>query len=324
MPAERYYALILMDGDRLGSWLSGENALGFGDAFHTKVRAGLARYRDERLAKYLGCKRPTSPARHMAISSALNGFALDLVRHVVEDLCLGKLLYAGGDDVMAMVCVRDLLKMLWLLREVYSGGTTGGYAANLFEHDFDLRRGFVQWRNRLYQVMGQRATASAGAVIAHHQAPLGAVLRELRAAESRAKTEGGRDAFSLTVVKRSGGALTLTDKWGEPVALLADLRAFLAERGVSRRAVYHTLEWLNEKDLPEPEGDGDMLQSLLAYQFDRQTDKTAKEAKAMVPSLAERLTAQALAKPRERVRWLRNVLSVAEFLARETRTGESA
>jgi CRISPR-associated protein Cmr2 len=229
--------------------------------------------------------------------------------------------------------VRDLPKALWLLREVYSGGTDGKQAANLFEHDFDLRRGFVQWRNRLYQVMGEKATASAGAVIAHHQAPLGAVLRDLREAEKRAKTyrrngDDGkptdRDAFSLTVVKRSGGALILTDKWGEPMALLVELRDFLAKSGVSRRAVYHTLEWLNEKDLPEPEGDGGMLQSLLAYQFDRQTDKTAREAKAMVPSLAERLTAQTLAQRRERIRWLRNFLTVAEFLARETRAGEPA
>ena len=34
---------------------------------------------------------------------------------------------------------------------------------------------------------------------------------EQRAAEQRAKLEGGRDAFSLTVIKRSGGALRLTE-----------------------------------------------------------------------------------------------------------------
>src|SRR5690606_7332961 len=110
--------------------------------------------------------------------------------------------------------------------------------------------GFAWLNGRLMRMMGRHATASCGAIIAHHQAPLSAVLRELRAAESRAKNDGGRDAFSLTVVKRSGGALTLTEKWGEPVRLLQALRDFLADEGVSRRAVYHTLEWLNENELP--------------------------------------------------------------------------
>ena len=50
--------------------------------------------------------------------------------------------------------------------------------------------------------MGERATASAGAVIAHHKAPLGAVRRGFRRSQQRAKNEGGRDAFSLTIMKR--------------------------------------------------------------------------------------------------------------------------
>jgi CRISPR-associated protein Cmr2 len=110
------------------------------------------------------------------------------------------------------------------------------------------------------------------------------------------------------------------------VALLNDLRDFLADEGVSRRAVYHTLEWLKEQDLPAPQGDGEMLKTLLAYQLDRQTDKSAKDAKAKVPGLAQRLTDLTLAQPeeRDRIPWLRNFLSVAEFLARETRAGGDA
>lgn len=327
LPTERYYGLILMDGDRLGSWLSGDNTLTFAETFHSKIKAGLEGYGDEKLKRYLACARPASPARHMAISSALNGFALDLVRHVVEDLCLGKVLYAGGDDVMAMVSVRDLPKALWLLRVAYSGGMVDGQVLGTFEHDLELKRGFVQWKGRLYQAMGEKATASAGAVIAHHQAPLAAVLRELRTAEQRAKNEGGRNAFSITVIKRSGGALHLTAPWGEPVALLSDLMAFLRAPGVSRRAVYHSLEWL--ADLPEPEGDALMLEKLLAYQFDRQISEKDKEKKEKLKTdavnLAHRLTALTVTQPKDRLRWLANFLSVAEFLARETRSnGEDA
>ena len=176
------------------------------------------------------------------------------------------------------------------------------------------------------RMMGTQATASCGAVIAHHQAPLAAVRRELAAAEQRAKTEGGRDAFSITIVKRSGGALRLTANWGEPVALLNDFRAFLAADGVSRRAAYHTLQWLDAQTLPTPEGEGAMLQSLLAYQLDRQV-KGNNEAKAQAAPLAQRLTAQTVLQPAgQRITWLRNFIGVAEFLAREVRssTNETA
>ncbi len=165
-------------------------------------------------------------------------------------------------------------------------------------------------------MMGKNATASCGAVIAHHQAPLSAVLRELREAEKRAKGEGGRDAFSITVIKRSGGALHLTAKWGEPLALLAELRDFLAHEDTSRRAVYHSLEWL--KDLPDPAQQPDMLKTLLAYQLARQTQDDA--LKSCTSKLAARLTALAIEQSKDSLGWLANFLNVAEFLARETRS----
>lgn len=319
---ERYYALLLMDGDRLGAWLSGsgDNTLCFGDTFHTRVKAGLLSYGDDTLNHYLKMQRPISPARHMAISAALNGFAIDLVRHVVEDTCLGKLLYAGGDDVMAMMSVRDLIKAMAMLRTAYSGGMPSDREMKFNDPEFKCKRGFVEWRNRLYLAMGGRATASCGAVIAHHQAPLGMVLRELREAERRAKNDGGRDAFSITVIKRSGGALHLTENWGKPVELLDDLIGFLRHPSVSRRAVYHCMEWL--KDLPEPVDDRAMLESMLAYQIVRQTQD--KELKKQAPELAARLAELALAKPKDQLKRLTNFLSVAEFLARETRTGGDA
>lgn len=318
---ERYYALLLMDGDRLGAWLSGDKTLRFGDTFHSRVKAGLDNCRSAKLNRYLAMQRPVSPARHMAISTALNGFALDLVRYVVEDACLGKLLYAGGDDVMAMVSVRDLLKGMGLLRTVYSGGMPNGQEMPFGDQELEINRGFVRWQDRLYDrlylAMGTNATASCGAVVAHHQAPLSMVLRELRAAEKRAKTEGGRDAFSITVIKRSGGALYLTEKWGEPVNLLNDLIAFLRDEDTSRRAVYHTLEWL--ADLPDPRGKPEMLESLLAYQLARQSGNDPRST-----TLARRLATLAVAQARNGLNWLQNFLTVAEFLARETRAGGDA
>lgn len=320
---ETYYALLIMDGDQMGAILSGEakTAITYRESFHPQVQRGFDQHAAKRpnIQQYGAQKRPISPNRHLAISGSLNDFSQTIARYVVEEEHLGRVIYAGGDDVLAMLPVADLLPCMQRLRHAYSGTLPEDEKKDWGDLRKDpkglhCKGGFAWLGGRLMRMMGERATASAGAVIAHHQAPLGAVLRELRAAEKRAKTEGGRDAFSLTVVKRSGGALYLTAKWGEPVKLLNDLSAFLRNEATSRRAVYNSLEWL--KDLPEPNDEPQMLQSLLAYQFARQSDGAIQ---AQAPALAKQLASLAAAQPRERLTWLANFLSVAEFLARETR-----
>ena len=310
---EAYYGLLLMDGDRMGAWLSGDRELTFPhrDSFHPQIRAGLAKFSgDPKLTQYAQEHRAATPSRHMAISEALNHFALDLAPAVIEKVHAGRILYAGGDDVLAMLPVRELLPAMAGLRAVYSGRS---------DERFGIRRqenGFVRYGDRLMRVMGEKATISAGAVIAHHQAPFGAVLRALRAAEHRAKTEGGRDAFSLAVIKRSGGALYLTANWGKPIVLLVEVRDFLALPGVSRRAVYNSLDWI--KDLPTDEPK--LLATMLGYQFERQGGDRLSAF-----CLAERLAGAAFSAPTPArstpMEWLRNFLQVAEFLAREVRTG---
>ena len=327
---ETYYGMLLLDGDRLGAWLAGggEQAISYRESFHPQVQKGFDDHalRQPRLQAYGRQKRVLSPGRHLAISGALNDFSLVLARHVVEHESLGRLIYAGGDDVLAMLPVADLLPAMQRLRLAYAGHDPAH--ADGDRQGLVLKNGFALLDSpgggrRLMRLMGHRASASCGAVVAHHQAPLAAVLRELRLAEKRAKGEGGRDAFSLTVIKRSGGALCVTAKWGEPVALLAALRHFLADKGVSRRAVFNTLAWL--KDLPRDQPD--MLAALLAYQLDRQADEPARVAHT-VPLLARRLAALAF-DPAQRpavddpLKWLANFMSAAEFLARETRSAAS-
>lgn len=334
---ETYYALLMMDGDRMGAILSGDDStrISYRDSFHPQVRKGF----DERAAKqpliqrYGEQKRAISPNRHLAVSGALNDFSQAVVRHVVESEYLGRVIYAGGDDVLAMLPVADLLGAMQRLRHAYSGTLpedehSDWGALRPDRKGLHCKNGFAYLNGRLLRMMGRHATASTGAVIAHHQAPLSAVLRELRAAEKRAKAyrrpdEDGqwvdRDAFSITVIKRSGGALHLTEKWGEPVALLDDSIGFLADLGVSRRAVYNSLEWLT--DLPDPKAQPEMLHALLGYQLARQAQGTAK---SQAPELARRLAVLTSQQERNGLDWLRNFLSVAEFLARETRTGAPA
>lgn len=313
---ETYYSLLLMDGDHMGRVLSGEdenNAITYLDSFHPKVREGFSKRagNSPRLQAYGNRKRALSPGRHLAISSALNDFSLSVARHVIEAEHLGRLIYAGGDDVLAMLPVADLLPAMQRLRRAYSGHDEED-ESGVTRRGLILKNGFALLNGRLMRLMGTKATASIGAVVAHHQAPLAAVRRELEAAEKRSKTEGGRDAFSITVVKRSGGALYVTAKWGEALDALIATRDFVASEDVSRRAVYHVLAWL--KDLPEPEGQGAMLGSLLNYQLARQAQGKKDEARA----LAARLSPLAV---KHGLKWLANFLSVAEFLARETHGG---
>jgi CRISPR-associated protein Cmr2 len=143
-------------------------------------------------------------------------------------------------------------------------------------------------RMRLMRMMGHKATASAGGVIAHHQAPLGAVLRELRAAESRAKNANG---WARCLQPHRGQALGRCAhrhrQVGRAGGLLDALRRWLGQDGVSRRAVYNSLDWM--KDLPQD--DPAMLASLLGYQLQRQAQ--GDEARAQAPELARRLAALA-------------------------------
>lgn len=328
LPLERYYGLLLMDGDNMGAWLSAtarEFTLPHADSFSPTIRNALNnRFQDdERFREYAGELRPPSPSRHMAISDALNNFALHLAPEIVERLHDGKLIYAGGDDVLAMSTVDDLLPMMAMLRAAYSGEKAQRYGwlgADAIEY---MGRGFAKMLgDRVRRVMGDRATASTGAVIAHHQAPMAAVLRELRAAEKRAKALAGKNALSLTVIKRSGGALRFTAPWGEPLRLLLETRDFLRNPKISRRAVYHSMMWL--KDLPE--GDAPMLEKLLAYQFARQggeREASRRLARQLVACAGEHgagfVDKQLHAGWKAPHQWLSNLLQIAEFLARESR-----
>ncbi|PXF29966.1 hypothetical protein WH50_17765 [Pokkaliibacter plantistimulans] len=351
---ETYYALILMDGDNMGAWISGES-LSDGtatSACYSRLWPDLAA--DSPLGQ---CPHPGSPARHLTISAALNHFSLHLARYVVEELCSGKLLYAGGDDVMAMVSIDDLLQAMLLLRLVYSGDWQGDWPTALNEPaGLTLNNGVATLNGKSYVLMGSKATASMGAVVAHHQAPLGMVLRQLRESEKRAKNHG-RNAFSLSVLKRAGGSLDLTSRWHrpdlasdqpdqeryQPMLQLLALRDLFAKEHISRRAVYQLEEKL--RNIPpcpvQKSGEGftrdsyqDLLAQQIGYQLLRQSSASGDPIRKERQEQGEQLTAMVMAlyeasttasQPANRptpAELALNFLQMAEYLAREGRTEE--
>ena len=328
---ENYYALVLLDGDRMGAILSGEQGrITYLDSFHPHIAQEFRKWAETNpeIKRYGEQERAISLNRHVAISSALNDFSLRVVPQVVEGEHLGRVIYAGGDDVLAMLPVADLFPVMQRLRDAYSGEQLSSQNAAMNETSMDCRDGFAYLKRRglagrIMPMMGG-ATASCGAVVAHYKTPLAAALRELRAAEQRAKNEGGRDAFSITLLKRAGGDLRFTGKWsigsdGDRFILIQLMErtcSFLANPSVSRRAVYHSLVWL--KDLPsKPEEE--MLCGMLAYQLSRQVSggdsRLHEEARSLANSLGKIAVQQF--KPSS---WLTDLLSISEFLAREVRS----
>lgn len=338
---ERYYALILMDGDGMGKWVSAdpEVMVPLKEAWHSRLANYVQRLHGG--PELLNCPRPGSAGHHQALSAALNAFALEVTPWVVEELFLGKVVYCGGDDLLAMVSVDDLLPCMFMLRCAFSGILPLGdknavwsiyeqlkaIQAEINVEGNVIARGFVRKsRTFLLRMMGGRATASMGAVVAHHQAPLSRVLRELRRAEKRAK-ENGRNSFCVRILKRSGGSVDYTASWGfggsvphdpersydperfakqsekyrSPMSCLFELRDALALPKVSRRAVYQALSWL--KGLPAYPGDKEsineyeaMLESLLSYLFARHGITRENFEEAGISLEAEHDPAKQLAK----------------------------
>ena len=363
---EAYYAMVLMDGDRMGKWLAAAGDVPeLGSRFHKNILEELQR--ESALQDYIKTKRPPSPAWHQAISAGLNAFAIEMARVVVEEIFMGKLIYAGGDDLLAMVAVHDLPGLMLALRCAYSGHMPQD------SDDKDASDHFRQWEwltgnampqsvqlrlsggyallergtnRRLLRLMGEKATASIGAVVAHHKTPLSRVLTELRNAEKAAKNQGGRDAFALTLMKRSGGYSRIVGNWrleeglreGD-MGLLLRLRDLLAHPYLSRRAAYILSEVV--KDIPPLE---DAMTKVIWRQFLRQgLSKKAKgdlqlltEAKALASGLSARackakdsLTAKQIESLKRAGwqpagAWLRDMFITAEFLARAGRAPEES
>ncbi|HOT30318.1 MAG TPA: type III-B CRISPR-associated protein Cas10/Cmr2, partial [Candidatus Ozemobacteraceae bacterium] len=336
---EKYYALILMDGDFMGAWLAGNEdkyRLPYKACWHPQIKSAVERAapKSDDLRAYLEALRPSSPGRHAAISQALNSFSSVLAPFIMEDLCKGKLLYAGGDDVLAMVSVDELLDAMIGLRLGYSG-IEAEFPATAHRKALFLKNGFARLDTRLMQMMGEKATASIGAVVVHHQTPLTIALRSLREAEQTAK-KAGRNAFCIRVLKRSGGEVSFTDRWwaetnatptratmceNSTFGVLQSLKSeFSINSDLSRRAAYAAAEWL--KDLPvesDPTAASsrEIAQALLAHQFQRHKGSPETAVKTV-----HAIWNSSSVPAEKRGESLIGLLSVAEFLARESRSGE--
>jgi CRISPR-associated protein Cmr2 len=214
-----YLAVLTMDGDQMGGWLRGDRNPPVSQAIHPDLAEYYARIG---AVDNLQSKRPVGPALHAAISGALTNFAMRIAPRIVRRH-KGELIYAGGDDVLALVptetaiaCADELQRAF---RGIYSDGTPG----------YELADGHS------WLVMGPCATLSAGVAVVHYKEDLRVALDLAREAEREAK-RNGRNQLHLFIARRSGERSGANLRWAECAAMNRAVNAFLA--GASDRWLY--------------------------------------------------------------------------------------
>ncbi len=178
----RYYAILAMDGDHIGKWLAGD----FCDNDH-----------------------PHDETYYRSLSTGLRDYAAKQVVPLVEKH-QGEMVYAGGDDLLALLPLQEVMACAQQLRKVYP------------------------------QLPGSKpTTATAGIVVCHYSHNLRDALHEVRQVLEEAKRRG-RDLCGVRVLKRSGGDLTTYLGWRDDLtsfnSLYGKLRSGASDRWLHRLA----------------------------------------------------------------------------------------
>ncbi|MGC8816091.1 MAG: type III-B CRISPR-associated protein Cas10/Cmr2, partial [bacterium] len=202
----RYYAILLMDGDNMGKWLRGEFNPNINQVISQKflnyLKNNYLKNNDEineinkinkinKINEILGMKHPMSPSIHSLFSRRLTEFALSKVRYIIEEMNYGKLVYAGGDDVLALLPVDTVLRCAYYIKESFR------------------------------DLLGNKATMSAGILITHHKYPFYLALKQVKKLENEAKENRKcidnqaqkKNSFALGFLTHSGSIRTFVDNW---------------------------------------------------------------------------------------------------------------
>ncbi|UFP94661.1 type III-B CRISPR-associated protein Cas10/Cmr2 [Gloeobacter morelensis] len=233
-PAD-WWVLIKADGDNMGKYINGSKLLRYDKYVVQSVADELRKSAQAQAwSNVLKTRKRMGPATHVGLNRALIDFSNRLVPYLVEERFCGRVIYSGGDDVMAALPLEDLPEFLLSLRAAWSGGedpqgafmSEGGYW-------FPLQglpgQGLPGLSRRSYFTMGQQATMSTGIVIAHKSVPLPTVLENLWEAEKeRAKKLPNKDGLCFRVIFGSGNRLealmkgTLLVGWWQFMRLACD------------------------------------------------------------------------------------------------------
>lgn len=226
---DKYYAILLMDGDHMGRLVNGETlASRWESVLHPDLVGRLRSHGfDQNYAGFwqneLAQPRTLAPAVHAAISEALGDFSLYTVPRIIHKH-RGRLIYAGGDDVCAVLPVSTALAAA---REI-SANYNRGFLFFPAKADEEPQYPAGSWkpqRGRLALHLGQgrEISISAAIFIAHHKKPLGGCMRRAHELLDLAKKQGGRNALALELEKRAGGGRMFLAQWSQKPWMQLDL-----------------------------------------------------------------------------------------------------
>lgn len=277
---DRYFSILLMDGDKMGQLVNGETLASTWDSvMHPEIVKRLkASNFDDKYRKnwevLFNKKRLVTPAIHAAISESLGDFALYGVARIVKKY-EGRLIYAGGDDVCAVLPVETSLKAAREIREYY---------ISTYKHiqkDQDPEPISEQFKTASGKLSinlgkGENISISAAILICHHKESLSQMIVATQCLlKDKAKSEAGRNACAIELRKRSGGSRYFIRKWDESSwdSFLKIGNAVKSENGalVSSSVIYR-LEKLRsgvEAILEHTERWNEMLVKLIGKQLER-------------------------------------------------------
>jgi CRISPR-associated protein Cmr2 len=263
-PAD-WYVLAAGDGDGMSNWLKGKHLESYQTYMPDDVTDRLREISE--FQAFLQLPKRMGPATHSALSRALLDFSNQLLPYLTEERYAGRLIYGGGDDVLAYSNLWEWDQWLWDVRQCFRGAK-------------DPHSGFISdgdyWRwnpaagelpknvsARPLFTMGRKATISFGMVIANQAVPLAIALENLWEAEEEAKDHfcqrlqptdpqqskpsNKKDAVQVRVLYGNGNILKATAKfdvfdcWRQLVNVWPDVEPALFEQAA---------ELLNQHPIP--------------------------------------------------------------------------
>jgi CRISPR-associated protein Cmr2 len=138
--------------------------------------------------------------QHKELSRGLSEFASQVER-VLSGTCEAMPVFAGGDDVLALLPLHRLLEGAQAVRDEFRGRVT--------------------------------ATLSAGIAIVHAYEPLDEAREMAKCAKDKAKEIRVKDALLITVAPRSGAPVHATGKWDAMLVSLREIVAAYKEKRLS-------------------------------------------------------------------------------------------
>nr|WP_277922311.1 MULTISPECIES: type III-B CRISPR-associated protein Cas10/Cmr2 [unclassified Synechocystis] len=214
-----WYVLAAGDGDGMSEWLKGTKMRTYGDYFPQVLT--VPEDLQPTFQPFSEQPKRMGPATHNALSRALLDFSNQLVPYLTEQRYAGRLIYSGGDDVLAYTNLWEWDQWLWDIRQAFRGDRDEHREFDSTGHYWHSKTAHKNLPQRPLFTMGDGATISFGITIAHHSVPLAIALEHLWEAEEEAKEheygEGedkkSKDAVQVRVIYGNGNVLTATSKF---------------------------------------------------------------------------------------------------------------